>query len=113
MLKIPEMPLALWIQLQPICFPSSPFNPMKRTSKASQSTSIKPDANWSYETAVAEVESVIDQIESGELELAAVFDQFAIAVEQLKQCETFLSAHRQQVDLMIETLSDLADDDDF
>lgn len=86
---------------------------MKRTSKPSQSASKpKLDPNWSYETAVAEVESVIDQIESGELELAAVFEQFAIAVEQLKQCEAFLSTHRQQVSLMIETLTD-ADDDDF
>jgi exodeoxyribonuclease VII small subunit len=35
-----------------------------------------------------------------------VFDQFAAAVEYLRQCETFLQQRQQQVDLLIETLKD-------
>jgi exodeoxyribonuclease VII small subunit len=59
-----------------------------------------------YEAKVAEIESIIARIEGGELELEAVFDQFATAVEFLRQCEGFLQQRQQQVDLLIETLSD-------
>jgi exodeoxyribonuclease VII small subunit len=64
------------------------------------------ETNWNYETKVAEIEAIITRIESGELELEAVFDQFANAVEYLRQCENFLQQRQQQVDLLIETLSD-------
>ncbi|MGB3613643.1 MAG: exodeoxyribonuclease VII small subunit [Elainellaceae cyanobacterium] len=60
--------------------------------------------DWNYETAVAEVEHIIHQIEQGELELADVFSQFSAAVERLQQCEAFLGYHRQQIDVLIETL---------
>lgn len=62
--------------------------------------------NWRYEATVAEIETIINQIELGELDLADVFDQFATAVQQLRQCETFLTRQKQQVDLLIETLLD-------
>lgn len=61
---------------------------------------------WKYEAAVAEVENIITRIEAGELELEEVFEQFAAAVEQLRQCETFLQQRQQQVDVLIETLND-------
>ncbi|HCF30499.1 MAG TPA: exodeoxyribonuclease VII small subunit [Cyanobacteria bacterium UBA11049] len=61
---------------------------------------------WNYEKAVAEVEKIIARIEAGELELEEVFDSFAVAVEYLRQCESFLQQRQQQVDLMIETLKD-------
>ncbi|MBW4514975.1 MAG: exodeoxyribonuclease VII small subunit [Timaviella obliquedivisa GSE-PSE-MK23-08B] len=63
-------------------------------------------ANWRYEATVAEIEATIEQIESGELPLSEVFDQFSTAVEQLRQCEGFLNRQQQQVDLLIETLLD-------
>lgn len=66
-------------------------------------------ANWNYETTVIEVETIINRIEMGELDLAEVFDQFATAVKQLRQCETFLTRQQQQVDLLIETLLDESD----
>jgi exodeoxyribonuclease VII small subunit len=65
-----------------------------------------PPTNWDYEAAVADIEAIISRIEMGELDLAELFDQFAIAVEQLQQCETFLTRQQQQVDLLIETLLD-------
>jgi exodeoxyribonuclease VII small subunit len=61
---------------------------------------------WNYEAKVAEIEGIIARIEAGELELEAVFEQFASAVEYLRQCESFLQRRQQQVDLLIETLSE-------
>jgi exodeoxyribonuclease VII small subunit len=61
--------------------------------------------NWNYEATVAEVETIIEKIEAGELDLAEVFEQFTAAIEYLRQCEAFLNRHQQQVDLLIETLS--------
>lgn len=61
---------------------------------------------WSYEGKVAEVESIIRRIEKGELNLEQVFEQFATAVEYLRQCQGFLQSRQQQVDLLIETLED-------
>ncbi len=64
------------------------------------------EEGWNYEAKVAEIEGIIARIESGELELEAVFEQFASAVEYLRQCESFLQQRQQQVDLLIENLSD-------
>ncbi|MBN3869111.1 MAG: exodeoxyribonuclease VII small subunit [Nostoc sp.] len=64
------------------------------------------EEGWNYEAKVAEIEGIIARIEAGELELEAVFEQFASAVEYLRQCESFLQQRQQQVDLLIETLSD-------
>ncbi|MBD2242405.1 exodeoxyribonuclease VII small subunit [Nostoc sp. FACHB-888] len=64
------------------------------------------EEGWNYEAKVAEIEGIIARIEAGELDLEAVFEQFASAVEYLRQCEIFLQQRQQQVDLLIETLSD-------
>ncbi|MEH2463124.1 exodeoxyribonuclease VII small subunit [Nostoc sp.] len=64
------------------------------------------EEGWNYEAKVIEIEGIIAGIEAGELELEEVFDQFAKAVEYLRQCESFLQQRQQQVDLLIETLSD-------
>ncbi len=72
----------------------------------SEDFAVELPPNWNYEATVTTVETIIRRIEQGELELAEVFDQFAIAVEQLRQCENFLTRQQQQVDLLIETLLD-------
>lgn len=89
--------------------PDSPGTsyPAPETVSSLISHSLPP--NWKYETTVADIEAIIDRIERGELELAEVFDQFAIAVEQLRYCELFLTRQQQQVDLLIETLLDEPD----
>jgi exodeoxyribonuclease VII small subunit len=74
-------------------------------AEASPSNVLLPP-NWNYETTVSEIETIINRIELGELELSDVFDQFSTAVEQLRQCEAFLMRQQQQVDLLIETLLD-------
>lgn len=65
--------------------------------------------NWRYEETVAEVEAIITRIESGELDLADVFDQFEQAVQYIQQCETFLNDRQNQMELLIETLEDTVD----
>jgi exodeoxyribonuclease VII small subunit len=62
--------------------------------------------NWNYESTVEGIEEIIEKIESGELELEQVFEQFASAMNQLNQCDRFLNHQQQQVDLLIETLAD-------
>ncbi|MDB9317799.1 exodeoxyribonuclease VII small subunit [Nodularia spumigena] len=63
-------------------------------------------AGWSYEEKVLEIEAIIARIEAGELDLEQVFEQFSTAVESLRQCESFLQQRQQQVNLLIETLTD-------
>jgi exodeoxyribonuclease VII small subunit len=75
---------------------------MVKRKSASSSDSME---GWNYEAKVIEVEGIIARIEAGELELSEVFDQFSKAVEYLRQCESFLQQRQQQVDLLIETLS--------
>jgi exodeoxyribonuclease VII small subunit len=65
-----------------------------------------PSPGWSYEETVRQVETIMTRIESGELELADVFDQFTTAVSYLRECELFLSQRQQQMDLLVETLTD-------
>lgn len=65
--------------------------------------------SWNYEETVARVEEILTRIESGELELADVFEEFSSAVEYLRQCESFLAERQRQVDLLIETLTDEAE----
>ncbi len=74
--------------------------------KAKNSTNQDNLNSGSYEEKVAAIEKIITNIESGDLELADVFEQFTVAVEHLRQCETFLQQRQQQVDLLIETLKD-------
>ena len=62
--------------------------------------------NWKYEAAVEQVEAIVDRLETGELELGEVFEQFQQAVQSLNQCEQFLKEKQEQVSLLIETLED-------
>lgn len=70
-----------------------------------KSTVPQPNA-WSYEEAVATVEAIVADLESGRLSLADVLTQFEQAVQTLQRCETYLADKRSQVELLIETLED-------
>ncbi|MEL6326430.1 MAG: exodeoxyribonuclease VII small subunit [Cyanobacteria bacterium J06626_23] len=61
---------------------------------------------WNYEGAIASIEQAIDDLETGELPLADVFDQFTQAVKQLQQCDQFLRQKQSEAQLLIETLGD-------
>jgi exodeoxyribonuclease VII small subunit len=75
------------------------------SNKLSSSKQLQHES-WHYESAVAEIETIIGKIESGDLDLEEVFGQFAQAVESLQQCESFLAQRQTQIDLLIETLDD-------
>lgn len=77
---------------------------MAPRKKATQSNAIPED--WKYESAVEQVEAIVDRLEAGELELGEVFEQFQQAVQSLNQCEQFLQDKQEQVSLLIETLED-------
>jgi exodeoxyribonuclease VII small subunit len=81
--------------------------PQNKIQTSSSNLSAPPfDEGLSYEATVKKVEEIVARIEAGELELAEVFDQFAEAVEYLRQCENFLAQRQKHMDLLIETLTD-------
>lgn len=84
-------------------------DPLSTSSSNSKKSEISLPTGWNYETTVAQVEKIIEQIEAGELELAEVFEQFTLAADYLRQCENFLAERQQQMDLLIENLTDEAD----
>lgn len=75
----------------------------------SEQADLSLPETWNYEATVDQVETIIGQIETGELELAEVFQDFATAVQYLRQCEAFLAQRHKQMDLLIETLTDESD----
>ena len=62
-------------------------------------------SDGNYEETVDRIEAIIDRVESGDLPLEEVFEQFAVAVECLQQCEGFLARGKEQMDLSIELLA--------
>ena len=76
-----------------------------RTSRR-KSASVPNQEAWNYEITVAKVEAIVNKIESGEMELASVFEEFNAAIEYLRQCENFLAQKRQQMNLVIHTLAE-------
>lgn len=78
---------------------------MPTQSRSPQNDPPNPDP-WRYEEAVATVEAIMADLESGRLPLAEVITQFEQAVQSLQRCEAYLSEKRAQVDILIETLTD-------
>ncbi|MEG4069704.1 MULTISPECIES: exodeoxyribonuclease VII small subunit [Microcoleus] len=62
-------------------------------------------SDWNYEETVDRIEAIIDRVESGELPLEEVFEQFGVAVECWQECEKFLARGKEQMDLSIELLA--------
>ncbi|MBD1865783.1 exodeoxyribonuclease VII small subunit [Oculatella sp. FACHB-28] len=85
--------------------PGTAYSKSSLSSKAIASDS-QTAQSWSYEQTVAQIEAIITRIELGDLELADVFEQFATAVEHLRECEIFLSHQQRQMDVLVETLMD-------
>jgi exodeoxyribonuclease VII small subunit len=63
-------------------------------------------SDWQYDRAIETVEEIIAQLESGQLPLNTVFEQFGVAVAQLRHCETFLQQGQAEMELQIELLSE-------
>lgn len=64
--------------------------------------SISPD--WTYEGAIAQIEETLARLESGQLPLADVLEQFQDASEELQRCEFFLRTKQEQLDILVEVL---------
>ncbi len=71
-------------------------------ARAKKSPTLPDD--WSYEETLARIELITGQLETGDLPLAEVFEQFAEAVGSLQQCDQFLQSKQQEAALLIETL---------
>ncbi len=65
-----------------------------------------PNSDWNYDASVETIAAIANQIEAGTLPLEQVFEQFEVAVDELRRCEAFLARGRDRFDLLVETLSD-------
>ena len=70
--------------------------------KSSEPTSTP----WNYETSVAQIEAIIASLESGDLPLETVLNQFEEAVQEVHRCEQFFNQGTQRMNLLIETLEE-------
>lgn len=62
--------------------------------------------NWNYEDTMTRIEEITTQLETGDMPLATIFEQFSEAVAALKQCDRFLQEKQKEATLLIETLVD-------
>ena len=62
--------------------------------------------DWNYQKKLAQIESIIGQIEAGKIHLEDLFSQVAIASQCLEECEKYLVQEEQKIDILIETLTD-------
>lgn len=77
---------------------------MPPSTPSSDKSLKKLPKNWNYEETLIRIEAITQQLETGELPLADVFEQFEEAVGALQQCDQFLQAKQSQASLLIETL---------
>lgn len=62
--------------------------------------------DWNYQKKLAQIESIIAQIEAGKINLEDLFSQVAIASQYLEECEKYLVQEEKKMDVLIETLTD-------
>lgn len=74
--------------------------------------SSKKDNQPSFEKTLAELEQLVEQLESGELELAESLDKFKRGVELSKQCRSMLDQAQQTVDEVMQTDSQPTSEDE-
>ncbi len=71
-------------------------------SRPQKSVSLPKD--WNYEQTLSRIEAITHQLETGDLPLAEVCEQFSEAVSALQQCDHFLQEKQTKASLLIETL---------
>lgn len=72
----------------------------------------KTDDQPSFEKTLAELETLVEQLESGELELADSLDKFKRGIELSKQCRAMLDQAQQTMDEVMESDSQPATPDE-
>jgi exodeoxyribonuclease VII small subunit len=65
---------------------------------------MPPTEDWTYEGAIAQIEETLARLESGQLPLAEVLEQFEQASQELQHCNRFLREKQEQLDLLVEVL---------
>lgn len=58
-----------------------------------------------YEKTVREIETIIQEIETGNIPLNLLLDKFNLAGEKLTECETFLAKNKAQMEIFLENLN--------
>ncbi len=71
-------------------------------STRSKKSSAETDQPPSFEAQLAELESLVEALESGDLELAESLDRFKHGVELSRSCRAMLDAAQQQVDALLD-----------
>jgi exodeoxyribonuclease VII small subunit len=69
----------------------------------------KTTETWNYEATVEKIDDILGLMESGNMSLNDIFEQFGVAETYLKECDRFLADQRSQVELLIEQLTDEPD----
>ena len=69
----------------------------KRSSKRAVE---RQEAEFDFETSLAEVEQIVAKLESGELGLTESLEQYETGIKQLKRCHALLDAAEQRVSLL-------------
>lgn len=64
----------------------------------------KNNSPENYESKINKIEEIIETIETGNLEMTAMFESFSQAKQYLHECEDFLKEKQKQLNLDIETL---------
>ncbi|MBY6205358.1 exodeoxyribonuclease VII small subunit [Halomonas denitrificans] len=71
-------------------------------STRSKNASPRTDPPPSFEAQLAELESLVEALESGDLELAESLERFKHGVELSRSCRAMLDAAQQQVDALLD-----------
>lgn len=74
----------------------------KNTQKIAPSTATSPENGLNFEMALAELESIVSQMESGQLPLEQSLTVYKRGSELLKLCQKALSDIEQQVRILNE-----------
>ncbi len=78
---------------------------MSKTKSATAKPSIdqQPSLDFSYENSIAELETIVSQMETGQLALADSLDAYKRGTALLQVCQQALSAVEQQVRVLTES----------
>lgn len=72
----------------------------KPASSANSSSASKADESINFEAALAEVETIVARLESGELGLTESLGEYEKGIKRLKQCHRLLAAAEQRVSVL-------------
>lgn len=69
----------------------------KKKATSPKSAAPKPNKSVDFESSLAEVERIVMQLETGELNLTESLGQYELGIKRLKQCHQVLEAAEQRV----------------